>query len=306
MEKFKKLLKELSIKNNFLNITILDEINDCISNKLIFLLNYYYKTQDKYLFFAKLVSFGDKLHKLIIKKNDVLSSQLYSLSGLIIPIIDKIIEICIDFNFELVKDLNKKIFDIIELEPSKYIDVKKNIKFLNIIVFCKNINYMSGKNVRFDDFGLMIKISNYHYKNIFLELIDEIGLFNSNDNKDKKYDWYWKAIEHNIDDVIIDELNIYNNTVYINDNKNVENFKDLENIEIVPDIIIENNDVKLEEFKIIQKSPENIIGIIENITNNTYSIIDQSKEQTSRILSNSIIIEDESFSIPIDNFNYLN
>lgn len=294
MDIFRDLLKEISTKHYFLNITLIDEINSNIYSKLLNLMEQYNETNNKYLFMSGLVRLGYELEKSInINSNDILSLQLNNISGLIYPIINKIKKICYELNLELAEELKKYIFDLINEEQILYLNIKKNIKFLNIICFCRNVNFVVNKELLFDDFGIVIKISNPHYKNIFTDLITKIGIFTLNDNKDKRFDWYWKPLyNYDLNELLNYKLKEENNLNSLTADENNSNINNT------------NSDEKIEQFKIVQKIPENNIGLYENRPIEKFTTISELKEQSLKILSNSIIIEDDSFSIPIDNTNY--
>lgn len=303
METFTGLLEEISAKQNFLNISLIEQINLNIYDKLINLFEEYKNTNNKYLFVSKLVKFGYNLEITFCSNStDILSLQMNSISGLIEPIISRIRKICFELNLELVDDLKKNIQVYIDEDKKLSSDVKKQIKLINVNCFCRNVNYVISKELMFEDFGIVIKISNPHYKKIFSELVESIGIFTPNDGKDKRFDWYWKALHnYNLDQVSSDELNVYGEP---NINK-CENWTNLSNesidaIESTPTSTITStstitNMPALEEFKIVQKIPENIESTNKN------KIIKNATGENFKILSKLTIIDDDSFSIPIDN-----
>lgn len=284
MDSFSEFLKEITTKHHFLNIGIIEQINSNIYGKLINLHEHYKNTGNKYTFVAGLVRLGYELEKSIDNNsNDILSLQMNNISGLIVPIISRIKKICFELNLELVEDFKKYTLELIEEESITNPNIKKYYKFMMIHGFCRNMTYVISKELKFEDFGIIIKISNPHYKNIFTDLIQKISILTINENKDKRFDWIWKPL-HNYD---LEQLLNYRE-------KNLINFTNLENSH--DSFNIDNYNMNLEEFKIVQKL--NNLGI-ENKSNYEFSIEEQSKEQI--MLSNSIIIEDDSFSIPIDN-----
>lgn len=304
MDTFAVLLKEITTKQNFLTISLIEQINSSISHKLISLFDELQNTNNKYFFVSGLVKLGYELEKSINTNSlDILSLQMYSISGLIKPIVSRIKKICYELNLELVEDLKKYVQNYIENETSTNLDIKKHIKFMNINCFCRNVNYVISKELMFEDFGIVVKISNPHYKNIFAELVESIGIFTQNNIKDKRFDWCWKALcdydlQHQYFSISIEtsiETNELNKT-NINKYKNI-----IQENKLFNDLNLENeNNTILEEFKIVQKIPENIIGSTEKKPDNKLKIMNQTNEKTSKILSNSIIIEDESFSIQIN------
>ena len=304
MDTFTILLKELSAKQNLLIIDLIEQINLSIKYRLTCLFEEYKKTNNKYLFVSNLVKLGYELEKSFSQNStDILSLQMYSISGLIKPIVSRIKKICHELNLELVDDLKKDIQKYIENETLINEDIKKHIKFMNINCFCRNVNYVITKELMFEDYGIVIKITNPHYKNVFADLVKSIGIFTQNDTKDKRFDWCWKALcdyesqaefSHFLtsrEACVLDEINInkYKNMTRENNSPN--------NILNEP-----SETTTVEEFKIVQKIPENITGPTEN--NDKIKIIKQTNGGSSKILSNSIIIEDESFSISINDNNY--
>lgn len=323
MDTFDILLKEVSAKQNFLIIDLIQQINLNIKYKLTCLFEEYKKTNNKYLFVSSLVKLGYELEKSFSPNStDILSLQMCSISGLIKPIVSRIKKICYELNLELVDDLKKYVQKYIEGETLINTDIKKYIKFMNINCFCRNVNFVISKELMFEDYGIVVKITNPHYKNVFVELVESIGIFTQNNTKDKRFDWYWKALcDYNSqsqskspyfltsqEECVLDEINI-------NKYKNMTRENNLPN-NILPNNILPNNILPndilnevnettiMEEFKIVQKIPENITGPIENKQNDKIKIIKQTNGESSKILSNSIIIEDESFSIPINDNNY--
>ena len=242
--------------------------------------------------------------------------QLNFLAGLIEPIINVIKNICIELNFELVDEYKNSIMDLIESEPYKYEKHKKNLKYIQVNCFCKNTTSIISKDIMFEDFGINVRITNSHFKDIFKDLIEKTNLFILNNNsRDKRFDWCWRATDYknnmnefidinNVNDVnnqnstnndFFKQNHIYNETHCIDGSneqsiENIESFKIIQKVQEIPKLISQNN-----------ISQNNIFQNI-NLNNNPYSI-KQSEKQISKIISNSIIIEDESFSIPINNYD---
>lgn len=308
MDTIQKLINELetidTMNYSFIP-SLIKEFNIFVFNKLLKVLNMCKTDYNKYHILSMMVKIGLELENTFqVNKinNDIISQQMSFYSSLANPIISKIREICLELNFELVYDLKNTINNLINDEQDKYNELNKYIKFMQINSFCRNINYVIGKEVMFEDFGITIKISNPHYRNIFKDLIDEIELLSPNDNnKDKRFDWYWKACESNFNTNtnINTDINT-NNVLMTNINNQENNFIDTVNNENI--ISIENNmgTENVLNFKIIQMQPE-IIQQVNNNPSENYNIINQTKEQITKNISNSIIIEDDSFTIPIDN-----
>lgn len=297
MNLINNIIDELKISNNYFVPTVIEEINTFVIHKLTNIIEIYKIDLNKYYLLGNLVNLGYELeNNILVKNNNILSLQLNFLNGLFEPIINKIREVCLEINIELVNEIKNQIGNLIMSDLNKYDLQKKNIKFVQVNCFCKNQNYSVNKEVLFDDFGISIKITNYHFKDIFKELIEETDLPIKNNNlKDKKSDWSWKAFEfknyNNFFNNIKDQ-NIFD-TNYVNQNNNM--YDNLNNI--IDDV---------ESFKIVQKNPESIQSLqktnilIDSTFNNNINIIKPSEKQISKIISNSIIIEDDSFSIPID------
>lgn len=288
------LINELKTSNKIFIPSIVKEINLFVLNKLLNFYQIYKNNSCKYELLSNLANFGLELENVNnISNNDILSIQMNFLVELFSPIINRIRKICYEINLELIIEYKNFLFNLIESKPIKYQEQKKNIKFIQINIFCRNSNYILAKDILFEDFGITIKITNYHFKDIFNDLIVSTNFFiQNNNNKDKRFDWFWKAINHknnlciNNSDLSCDNENIKSNDIY---NENYET----------------NNNEIIESFKIIQQIPDlNKIKFqsIHPQNLNTKSI--KSNEMLKNI-SNSIIIEDESFSIPIENIDIL-
>jgi hypothetical protein len=271
MDLINNFINELSKNQYPLKLSIINEINLYVLKKINIILKFYnINNNNKFYLLGDFVNLGIELENMISdKNNDILSIQIKIFSELFNPIINRIKDICVEINMQLIIEFKNLIENIIDSNIEIYKEEKKNLKYFQINSFSKSINYMKGKDMVFEDFGINIKITNYYCKNIFLNLIESIKIFTQNDNlQNKKYDWGWKAFEYktNINDI---DTNLYIENNDIND---------------INDEVINNNKEKIENFKIIQT---NI-----NISDNT---------DLSSNNSNLIIIEDESFSIPINN-----
>lgn len=303
MELINNLINELDVQNTNLSYmpNIIKEINHSVKQKLIFTLNKY--INNKYSLLGSIVQIGFNLEKTFISNNkNILSQQMNFFSSLVNPIISEMKNICLQLNVELVNDFKEKINELIEINQEKYSNVKKNIKFLQINCFCRNINYVVGKDMSFDDFGIRVKISNSHYKEYFKEIINEFCTFSLNKNThDKRFDWYWKAVEHcQYDNNCCNITNITNN-----DNEKL-NFQ---NDSLLQEMSVDNEEIvkKYESFKIIQKEPEQTMYLNNTNSSDTkINILDASDEQIPKSISRSLVIEDDSFTIPIDNTNISN
>lgn len=298
MNSIDNIIEELKISNCYFVPSIINEINTFVIHKLSDINNIYKNDFDKYYLLGNLVNLGWKLENIISSNNTILLLQLNFFSGLFKPIINRIKDVCIEINLELVNEYKEQIYNLIMSNLNKYAVHKKNIKFIQINCFCKNINHSINKEISFDDFGIGIKITNLHFKDIFKDLIVETNLpIQNNDPKDKKSDLFWKAIEYkNYSDIYceIHKQNI-SSTIF---NKHL-------------DCILNDNNVlddDIESFKIIQKNPnpesfQLTHTLNNNVFNQNISMIKPIEKQLPKIISNSIIIEDDLFTIPIDCVN---
>lgn len=306
MNLINNIINELEISNCYFVPSVIEEINKFVIHKLLTINEIYKNDLNKYYLLGNLVNLGYMLENILTSDNDILSLQLNFFSGLFKPITNKIRNVCLEINLELVNEYKNQISNLIMSDLNKYNIQKKNIKFIQVNFLCKNLNYSINKEIMFEDFGISIKITNPHFKDIFKNLIEETNLpiqnLLNNNSKDKKSDWNWRAIE-------------YKNYSGINLNIKEQDFLDTNFIEQNNNGVISNLDNlndNVESFKIIQKIPESIqslvisnISNISNISSNStfnqnINLIKPSEKQMSSIISNSIVIEDDSFSIPID------
>lgn len=305
------LIDELNpdkISNQSYLHNFLREINTPIFNSLIIIKNTYNSNQNIFELLNMFVKMGVELentYQVNKNTNDIISIQTNFFSSLIIPILKKIKKICFEINNELVKEVKKNIISLIETnceDKNINVDLNKKTKYLQVNSFYKNILYNEDKELFFEDFGIGIKILNTHYKEFYLKIINELEIFTQNDHlKDKKFDWYWRPIQNyilnknnqnNNKNNILQEQNNLENNNYFNNQNDINNIVhvDIKNME------------PIEDFKIIQKIPKKSLS--ENNTKSQKIV----HEEISKIISNSIIIEDDSFSIPIaecDSYNDL-
>lgn len=297
-----ELIEELKISNSYFVPSVIEEFNTFVIHKLLNINEIYKNDLNKYYLLGNLVNLGYELESILIPNNTILSLQLNFFSGLFKPVINKIRNVCLEINLELVNEYKNQISNLIMSDSIKYNVHKKNIKFIQINYFCKNINYSINKEVMFEEFGVSIKITNPHFKDVFKNLIEETNLPIQNYNsRDKKSDWYWRAIGHknysdtnlNVKEHDFADTNFFEQSNY-DSSSNLDNLND-----------------NIESFKIIQKNPESIQSLINsNISNNTtfnknIYMLKPSEKQISSIVSNSIIVEDDSFTIPIDLYDDL-
>jgi len=292
------LIDELNTSNYHFLPSVIEEFNTFVIHKLLAINEIYKNDFDKYYLLGNLVNLGHELENISTAACPTLSSQLNFFSGLFKPVVNKIREICLKLNLELVNEYKNQIGNLIMSNIEKYNVQKKNIKFIQVNCFCKN-TFAINKEIMFGEFGISIKITNLHFKDIFKNLLEETNLPNCNLQnylRDKKTDWYWKAIE-------------YTNYSNISDELNKQNKFDTDFIEPTYPNNLDNSN---ESFKIIQKNPELIqSSLSSNVSNfsnvsNEYTliqninIIKQTDKKISSIIANSIVIDDDSFSIPID------
>lgn len=267
MDLIDNLINELKITNDVFIPSMIKEINLYVLNRISNIYELYICNSNKYCLLSDIVNFGSELELITNdKNNDILSIQLKFVYTLFSPIIDKIKNICLKLNLELVDDIKKIINDLIKLECANDIEYKKYIKYLQINCLYKNINIVIGKE-SFLDFGISIKIINQNFKNFFENIILKTELFISNENyKDKRFDLYWKAHKYS------NNISYNSNDIDQNNNFTNQNCYDTQNTSVI------------ENFKIIQK---------QNDTNKLFG----------ERISKPIIIEDESFTMPIDNID---
>lgn len=292
------LIDELKTSNCYFLPSVIEEFNTFVIHKLLTINEIYKNDFDKYYLLGNLVNLGYELDNISTTNNLTLSSQLNFFSGLFKPIVNKIRDVCLKLNLELVNEYKNQIGNLIMSDLNKYNIQKKNIKFIQVNCLCKNLNYSINKEIMFEEFGISIKITNPHFRDIFKNLLEETNLpnynllnYNSlNYSKDKKTDLYWKAIE-------------YKNYRNVCDGINKQNILDTNSIEPTNSNNLDNSN---ESFKIIQKNPESIQSSLTSYISNestlgkNINIIKPTDKQMSSIIANSIVIEDDSFSIPID------
>ena len=289
MDLINDLIDELKISNFYFIPSVIKEFNTYVSNKLLIINQIYKNDYNKYYLLGNLVNLGYELDNISTIDNLILSSQLNFFSELFKPVVKKIRNVCLKINLELVNEYKNQIENLIKSDLDKYSVEKKNIKFIQVNCLCKNLNYSINKQIMFEEFGISIKITNPHFKDIYKNLLTEINLPNFSSD-DKKYDWYWKAIEYKNYSNICDEINKQN----IFDTNFIESSSS------------NNLDSSNENFKIIQKNPESIQSLLalnilnESTHNKNINIIKPTDKQMSSLIANSVIIEDDSFSIPID------
>ncbi len=293
------LIDELKLSKKIFVPSIISEINFFVLNKLLSINEIFKNNSNKYILLSQLANLGLELENITsLKDNNILSIQLNFLDKLFDPIINKIRNICLELNLELVEEYKNIIINLFESEPIKYKEQKKNIKFVQINCFCKNINYNVSKGISFEDFGISIKITNYHFKDTYKDLFICSNLFvHNNNSKDKRFDWFWKAIDYENN---LDNINIDLNKNQFSDNENISSKTMYQNEESY-----DTNEI-VESFKIIQKIPGINIGNASNQTTNVsqdFNTIKPSDKEMSKIISNSIIIDDESFTIPINSID---
>ena len=256
------IIEELKTSECYFVPSLIEEINIFVIHKLSNINEIYKNNLNKYYLLGNLVNLGHELENISTNtNNNILFQQLNFISGLFKPIINKIRDVCLKINLELVNDYKNQIGNLIMSDLNKYLIHKNNIKFIQVNCLCKNINYSINKEVMFEDFGISIKITNHHFKEIFKNLIEETNLPIQNYNlKDKKSDWYWKAIDYKNytnDFDMKKQIIVDSNNNVINGTNNLNDLTDLNDLNDLNDVNNLNDD-SIQSFKIVQKIPESI------------------------------------------------
>lgn len=266
MELIYNLTKELSEQNLF-NLSVINEINFFVLNKINMIITNYELNKNNHYLLGNFVNLGLELENISIDTNNIISIQLKTFSNLILPIIYKLKEICLEFNLQIVNEFKNIIENIFfdEINNNDDDEYKKYFRYLQINCFTKILHYSKIKDISFEDFGINIKITNLYYIDKFKNLIESFNIFSSN----KKNEWIWKAKEYNTYLDISNKIFKENKCLSLNNDKveKIENFKIIQNI--------------------TNSNESNNISINKIISNN-------------KTISGSTIIEDESFIIPID------
>ena len=134
MEQLLKFNLELK-KINILNISVIKDFNNSVSERFEKLFRVYNFTSNKFYILQELVNFGLLLENLSINKDDFVSEQLSTFSNLFNPIIFKIKEVCWELNNQIVNDLKLSYDNLSELESS----YKDNIKIFKSIQIFSNV-----------------------------------------------------------------------------------------------------------------------------------------------------------------------
>ena len=272
MDLLEKLCLQLKMPNYF-NIHFITELNIFICKKLELILSEHnfpiLIPMDKYYLLQQLIKIGIEIEMEIgmeieNKKEDVVSLQLNSFSHIVIPIINKLKEICAMLNYELVEDIKFQIEN--KLKDNTNINL---IKYLQINSLVKSFFNQKQYQIPFEEFGISIKVLNVNYKNIFKELIEQFGIFTIPDKTMyKKFDWVWVVSDFNID-----PNNYRNNDMSIVDKTDINHNNILTDIypeinsETTNDINLNNDNV--ESFKIVQS---NYVPITNDLSINKYLI----------------------------------
>jgi len=293
MDLLESLIRQLS-KKNFLNLSFIYELNECVGSHLQILYCQYKETHNKYYLTQELVKYGFKLESLIKNKSgEILDSQIFFLYGLINPIVFKIKEICFCFLNNLIDDIKNTFDKYLNLLSNKCVSNKSNditishsrcLKFIQLSssitvpIFGKQYQMTKLAETNFNEFGITVKVTNLNYKNQLKPLIELLGLFTFPDKNDvffKKFDWVWKINQSNLltADFSIDKnLTLFNEKI----NELQENFSE---------------------------KPENILNMVEKInwaTNNNVSnefVIGNNNDKSNEIIESEQNEKTENFQI---------
>ena len=205
-------------KQNFLNLSFIRELNSNVKLQLNIIHSQYNRDGNKYNLIQELVKYGFRLETLVKSKGEeILDLQMSFFSGLLNPIIFKIKEVCFYLLNELVDDIKNiidkylEVFDdintIMSTDNRSKILYTKCSKFINtsmsicVPVFGKQYQMTKLSETSFNEFGIVIKITNPNLKNQLKPLFELLGLFVLPDKTDafanKKFDWVWKINQLN-------------------------------------------------------------------------------------------------------------
>lgn len=236
MDKLMNLSLELKKSLNspifkYINISFIKELNNSLSKNIDMIINSYTETQNKFYMLERLVKFGMIIENISNNKDDLISIQLSSFVNIFNPIINKIKEICLELNNQVVNELKSLLENIIKSQS----DISFNNKPLHIFSNVKIIYNENPTKIPFEDFGLCLKIQNLNDKYLSTKIID---YFNQNIikpiSKKENLLWVWKAsnsiIEPNNFSININK-NIFEQTEYVENIEQIENKLD-DNIEL--------------------------------------------------------------------------
>lgn len=315
MEQLLKFNLELK-KINLLNISVIKDFNNSVSDRFEKLFRVYNLTSNKFYMLQELVNFGIILENISGGKDDFVSEQLSTFSNLFNPIVLKIKEVCFELNNQIVNDLKLSYDNMVELEPS----YKDNIKIYKSIQIISNVKYYYSpkpREIPFDEFGISIKVPNPNDKPILKNIIDSFNIFSLPTLVlSKKMDWMWKALNSSINekssylkwvyDVNVKKLEIIveKNIDTINKQNNINNYdgnNDCDNnnvpsITLIKNILKQNNSGHNYDFMKKQVG-ENLLETNLPIKTND---CDKNQYQNTIVnLADMVVIEDDTFKLEI-------
>ena len=326
MEQLLKFNLELK-KINLLNISVIKDFNNSISERFEKLFRVYNLTSNKFYMLQELVNFGTVLENLSINKDDFVSEQLSTFSNLFNPIILKIKEVCFELNNQILNDLKLSYDNMVELEPL-YVDNVKIFKSIQLFSNVKIYYNNRPREIPFEEFGICIKIPNPNDKYLFKNIIDLFGIFSlPNLILSKKIDWIWKASNSNSNSNSISNVNINENSSYLKwvSDVNVEKLEIIveKNIETINDNINDNENDNVPSITLIKNIlKQNNSGynfdfmkkqVGENLleTNSTNNQLKQTlpnqklnNDNVNKKLPDLVVIDDDSFNLEINKNNY--
>lgn len=202
MDLLESLINELG-KQNFLNLSIITELNHKVLCRLEPIYLRYLKDKNIYFLTQELVLYGSELESLNNSKSDkILEIQMSWIYNLLSPVIFKLKQICFYLLNELVDDIKKTIDKYLELLSGTTFLHSKCLKFIQtnssvaVLGYGKEYQMTKLADTNFNEFGITIKITNPNYKNQLNQLIGLFQIFTLPDKSDvilwRKFDWVWK------------------------------------------------------------------------------------------------------------------
>ena len=148
MELIYNLTKELSEQNLF-NLSVINEINFFVLNKINMIITNYELNKNNHYLLGNFVNLGLELENISIDTNNIISIQLKTFSNLILPIIYKLKEICLEFNLQIVNEFKNIIENIFfdEINNNDDDEYKKYFRYLQINCFTKILHYSKIKDI---------------------------------------------------------------------------------------------------------------------------------------------------------------
>jgi hypothetical protein len=339
LECIENFIHELD-KSDYFSISIIREINQSVKIFLQNIISIHSNNPNLLYVLVELVKYGLRLedyvglsgkfgsdNRPILNNNStsIVSEQIASISNLFIPIIWKIKEISYKINCEILQDTKLHLDNFIKWiecnQSQVYQDNTKTFKTIQICSLVKSQYNTKPKDIPFDDFGISIKISNPNDKILFKKFIDSFEIFANPDKiLGKKYDWIWKVSNSNISENQMYFLNEVwdNNYENIKNTKNVENVKNFEyelddcvnslssqNSSYVPVQHIPMSDQMLFSKQLNSVQSTTLIQnyLLDNTDYTDKNCVENNVIDNTLEFNNLIVIKDESFDLPIENFN---